>query len=72
MPKEAMEHDAKYFRRLCEILEPENILCLGKMTFVSVYESLMNEKKSKPKNFMLLTHFKQTKSKIKLLSIQTM
>ena len=51
MPKEAMEHDAKYFRRLCEILEPENILCLGKMTFVSVYESLMNEKESKPKNF---------------------
>lgn len=51
MSKEAMEHDAEYFRRLCKILEPENILCLGKMTFVSVYKSLIKEKCLKLNHF---------------------
>ena len=40
MSKKIMMHDAQLFKELCMILEPENILCLGKVTSESVYESL--------------------------------
>ena len=40
MTKTLMMNDAEEFKRLCEILEPENILCLGRLTLESVYESL--------------------------------
>ena len=43
MTKKLMMHDAKFFRELCEILEPENILCLGKVTSEAVYEALTGE-----------------------------
>ena len=42
MTKELMMKDAKEFKRLCEILEPENILCLGKITAECVYKTLKN------------------------------
>lgn len=51
MTKDFMMHDAKNFRRLCEILEPKNILCLGKLTFECVYESLKGDGERKPKGF---------------------
>ena len=40
MTKELMMKDAKEFKRLCEILEPENILCLGRLTSECAYEVL--------------------------------
>ena len=40
MTKTIMMKDSAEFKKLCEILEPENILCLGKITFESVYKSL--------------------------------
>ncbi len=44
MTKKVMMNDAAEFKKLCEILEPENILCLGRITFESVLESLTGEK----------------------------
>lgn len=43
MTKKKMFHDAKLFKELCEILEPENILCLGKFTAECAYETLTGE-----------------------------
>lgn len=40
MTKELMMRDADLFRELCEILEPENILCLGRITSECAYEVL--------------------------------
>ena len=42
-----MMKDAEYFLRLCSILQPENILCLGKNTFEGVYRALSIDKKVK-------------------------
>ena len=44
MTKTMMMNDSAEFETLCEILEPENILCLGRLTFECVYESLKGEK----------------------------
>ena len=44
MTKKILMNDSEEFKKLCEILEPENILCLGRITFESVYESLIGEK----------------------------
>lgn len=46
MTKEMLMHDSAEFKKLCDILEPENILCLGKITFEAVYESLTEQKYS--------------------------
>lgn len=43
MTKKLMMHDADLFRELCEILEPENILCLGRITSECVYKTLTEE-----------------------------
>ena len=43
MTKKLMMRDADIFRELCEILEPENILCLGQITSECVYEALTGE-----------------------------
>ena len=43
MTKELMMNDSKEFKKLCEILEPENILCLGQLTSECVYESLIGK-----------------------------
>ncbi len=51
MDKNLLELDADIFITLCEILEPENILCLGKITFQCVYESLTKEKSCKLDGF---------------------
>lgn len=40
MTKNLMMRDTELFRELCEILEPENILCLGKLVSECAYESL--------------------------------
>lgn len=47
MTKKLMMRDANLFRALCEILEPENILCLGKVTSECVYEALTHESSKK-------------------------
>ena len=47
MTKKLMMRDAELFRELCEILEPENILCLGKITSEAVYEALTGESSQK-------------------------
>lgn len=46
MGKTLMMNDADYFRRLCRILEPEKILCLGRLTFECAYEALTGQKPS--------------------------
>lgn len=51
MPKELMKRDAVFFKRLVAILEPENILCLGKRTFECVFEALCGDKTQKPEGF---------------------
>ena len=51
MNKKFMEQDKDLFIELCNILEPENILCLGKLTFQCVYESLTGEKACKLEGF---------------------
>ena len=43
MTKDWMLRDADLFKELCEILEPENILCMGKRTFECVSEALTGE-----------------------------
>ena len=43
MTKEILMNDSAEFKRLCEILEPENILCLGKITFEAVVEALTGD-----------------------------
>lgn len=43
MTKELMMRDADLFRELCEILEPENILCLGRITSECVCEALAGD-----------------------------
>ena len=51
MSKDFMMHDADYFKRLCEILEPKNILCLGRLTFECVFETLIGKDEPKPEGF---------------------
>ena len=51
MPKGLMKKDAKFFKKLVVILEPDNILCLGKRTFECVYEALCGDKTHKPEGF---------------------
>ena len=66
MTKKLMMHDADLFRELCEILEPENILCLGRITSECVYEALTGDKfqkifiGSKSYNDFLDNHFRFT------------
>ena len=43
MTKDWMLRDADLFKELCEILEPENILSMGKRTFECVSEALTGE-----------------------------
>ena len=40
MTSEMMMSDALLFKELCEILEPENIICMGRKTFECVFEAL--------------------------------
>lgn len=42
VPNDIMKKSAPLFKELCEILEPENILCLGQDTFKCVYKTLTN------------------------------
>ena len=42
--KPIMMKDAELFKRLCDILEPEKILCLGRKTFKCVYLALTGKK----------------------------
>lgn len=35
-----LKNDSAIFKELCEILEPENILCLGRLTAECAYEAL--------------------------------
>lgn len=51
MTKTLMMKDSGFFKELCDILEPENILCLGQLTFKCVYETLTGEKISSLKGF---------------------
>lgn len=55
--KELMEKDKDFFKKLCEILEPEKILCLGRLTFECAYEALTDAKAT------TLTHFKDSYNK---------
>ena len=51
MTKKIMMESADIFKRLCDILEPENILCLGRLTFECVYSTLTNQNYPKIKNY---------------------
>ena len=41
--RELMEQDSEEFKTLCEILEPEKIIAMGRKTFECVYKSLTGE-----------------------------
>jgi len=43
MTRELMEQDSAEFKTLCEILEPEKIIAMGRKTFECVYKSLTGE-----------------------------
>ena len=43
MTRELMMQDAEIFKKLCEILEPEKIIAMGRKTFECVYKSLTGE-----------------------------
>ena len=43
MTKKMMMNDAAEFKSLCDILEPENILCLGKITSECAYEAFSDK-----------------------------
>ena len=47
VPDSIMKESAPLFSELCRILEPKNILCLGKQTFKYVYETLNHDKEAK-------------------------
>lgn len=51
MSEKLMRNDMEYFKRLCDILEPKNILCLGKTTFACAYETLTGKKASEFDDF---------------------
>ena len=51
MTKKLMMSSADLFKRLCEILEPESILCLGRVTFECVYKALTGTKYSIKTNY---------------------
>ena len=51
MTEELMMKDSAEFKRLCKILEPENILCLGRLTFECTYEVLSDKKATDLKLF---------------------
>lgn len=42
MKKKFMKKDTESFQKLCTILQPKNILCLGRLTFDCVYKALVN------------------------------
>ena len=42
-----MMKSANLFRKLCNILEPEKILCLGQSTFINVYKALTGDEARK-------------------------
>lgn len=46
MTRELMMQDAEIFKKLCEILEPEKIIAMGRRTFECVYKSLTVEDKA--------------------------
>ena len=51
MTKKIMMESADIFKRLCDILEPKNILCLGRLTFECVYNALTNQNYPEIKNY---------------------
>mgnify|MGYP000038529747 FL=1 len=44
MTKALMEKDMESFQKLCELLKPQNILCLGQLTFQCVYAALVKNR----------------------------
>ena len=52
MKKELMNKDRERFRELCTILQPKNILCLGRMSFECVYKALVKGSRIPYKGYM--------------------
>ena len=57
MTKELMMSDAPFFKELCEILEPENIICMGKMTFECAYKTLTDKDNEEIQNYTSFNEF---------------
>ena len=49
--KDIMMKDSSLFKQLYEILEPENIICMGKLTFECLYETLNGKPYPEINNF---------------------
>ena len=47
-----MNKDRERFRELCIILQPKNILCLGRMSFECVYKALVKGSRIPYKGYM--------------------
>ena len=52
MTKKLMKDDMESFQTLCTILQPKNILCLGRLTFDCVYKALVKGKRIPYKGYM--------------------
>lgn len=63
---ELMMKDAEIFKKLCEILEPENIIAMGRKTFECVYKSLTGEDNAELLKFRYWNIFLENHGDIKI------
>lgn len=66
MTRELMEQDSEEFKKLCEILEPEKIIAMGRKTFECVYKSLTGEDNAELLKFKYWNIFLENHSEIKI------
>ena len=66
MTRELMEQDSAEFKTLCEILEPEKIIAMGRKTFECVYKSLTGEDNAELLKFKYWNIFLENHSEIKI------
>ena len=64
--REMMMQDAEIFKKLCEILEPEKIIAMGRKTFECVYKSLTGEDNAELLHYKYWNIFLENHSEIKV------
>ena len=61
-----MMQDAEIFKKLCEILEPEKIIAMGRKTFECVYKSLPGEENAELLRLKFWNDFLENHAEIKI------
>jgi len=64
--REMMMQDAEFFKKLCDILEPENIIAMGRKTFECVYKSLTGEDNAELLHYKFWNDFLENHKPIKI------